>query len=465
MVVKDYGEGGPQVNGNSTTLFGARPVSDTATMLGLAGFVVIAAVDVGDELEVMVRSGQRDDFCRSCGARAVLHDRRPHWVRDLPAGGRPVRLCWVKNVWRCESVSLSGARCAPRTWTETSAHIKARAVLTERAKAEAARRVGRDADSVEQVRRDYGVGWHTVMRGVVEHGAPLVAEAARLAAVSHLGVDETVFLSANHEHPTLFVTGMVDTRPAGGGPARLLDVVEHRSGRAVTDWLDARGKAWRDGIDVAALDPFRGYDTALRGRLDNATIVLDCFHATKLGIDAVDQVRRRVQNETLGHRGRRGDPLYGIRRVLRRGAERLTGTQYERLLTALAVGDPHGEVSRAWIAMQTLRHVYGAHDERQARDRLHRFYVAAADAGSPEIERLARTIESWQSQLLAYFTTGGASNGPTEAVNLLIKRIKRVGFGFRNFANYRLRLLLHCGVSWNNSLTPRMRTRAPRFVA
>ena len=69
------------------------------------------------------------------------------------------------------------------------------------------------------------------------------------------------------------------------------------------------------------------------------------------------------------------------------------------------------------------------------------------------------------TQLLAYFNTAGVSNGPTEAVNLLIKRIKRVGFGFRNFANYRLRLLLHCGVTWHTHRTTRIRGRSPRSMA
>jgi transposase len=69
-----------------------------------------------------------------------------------------------------------------------------------------------------------------------------------------------------------------------------------------------------------------------------------------------------------------------------------------------------------------------------------------ADSKIPELTRLATTIDSWRAELLAYFTTGGISNGPTEAINLLIKKIKRIGHGFRNFNNYRLRLLLHCGV-------------------
>ena len=64
-------------------------------------------------------------------------------------------------------------------------------------------------------------------------------------------------------------------------------------------------------------------------------------------------------------------------------------------------------------------------------------------------------MDSWQPELLAYFDTGGVSNGPTEAINPLIKKIKRVGHGFRNFDNYRLRLLLHCGVDWDTTAPPR----------
>jgi transposase len=91
--------------------------------------------------------------------------------------------------------------------------------------------------------------------------------------------------------------------------------------------------------------------------------------------------------------------------------------------------------------------------------------VHCADADVPELERLARTIDSWRGELPAYFDTGGASNGPTEAINLLIKKVKRVGHGFRNFDNYRLRLLLHCGVEWNTPGATPIRGRLPRFIA
>jgi transposase len=151
--------------------------------------------------------------------------------------------------------------------------------------------------------------------------------------------------------------------------------------------------------------------------------------------------------------------------VLLRGAENLTEHAYARLLAGLDAGDPAGHVAAAWIAAQELRHVYAAPDLDRARRRLHRFYTACAHPEIPELTRLGRTISSWENQLLAYFTTDRTSNTPTEAVNLLIKRIKRAGFGFRNFHNYRLRLLLHCGATWHTTPTARIRSHSPRSTS
>jgi transposase len=62
------------------------------------------------------------------------------------------------------------------------------------------------------------------------------------------------------------------------------------------------------------------------------------------------------------------------------------------------------------------------------------------------------------------YATDGCSNGPTKAVNLLIKKVKRIGHGFRNFSNHRLRLLLHCGVRWPPHRTASLRGRSLRLV-
>jgi transposase len=194
-------------------------------------------------------------------------------------------------------------------------------------------------------------------------------------------------------------------------------------------------------------------------------VVVDHFHAIRLANMVVDQVRRRTQQATLGHRGRKPDPLYRIRKLLLTAQEQLTQRGRGRLRTGLAAGDPTGEVAAAWQGKELLRAVYAAVDVAAARAALDRFYHWADGVGVAELSRLARTVRAWEAEILAFHTTGGCSNGPTEAVNLLIKKVKRVGHGFRNFANYRLRLLLHCGVRWQTHRTTRLRGRVPRLVA
>jgi len=268
-------------------------------MLGLPGFVLLAVSEYDDQLEYAIETTERVTGCPECGLLARLHDRRRTDVRDLPAGGRPVTLVWIKRVWRCMEPD-----CPRRTWTETSEHIRPRASLTERARREACRRVGEDGDTVARVASQYGVGWEAVMTAVRVFGEPLVDDPHRLDRVIRLGVDETAFLAATAYRSTCFVTGIVDLT---GRVARLLDVVEGRSGKALCDWVSGRAQAWRDAIGVAALDPFRGYASALSTSLPAAIRVLDAFHVSRLGFAAVDDVRRRVQHESTGHRGRKHD--------------------------------------------------------------------------------------------------------------------------------------------------------------
>jgi len=424
-------------------------------LLDLDGFEIVSAQLAGGEWQLAVQTTATVVGCTGCGVRAEVHGRRTVRVRDLPIGGRPVVLVWRKRLWRCRELA-----CGVRTWTERVAAVRPRAVLTERAGVEAARRVGKDAHAVAAVARDLGVGWATIMRAVRDHGSPLVDDPARLQGVVTLGLDETSFLKATRVAPTRWVTGLVDLE---GG--RLLDVVADRTKAAVDRWLGARPRGWLAQVDTVALDPWRGYASALAASLGHATVVVDHFHAIRLANTVVDQVRRRTQQATLGHRGHTHDPLYRIRKLLLIATEQLTQRGRARLRAGLAAGDPTGEVAAAWQGKELLRAVYRAVGRPAARAALDRFYRWSDGVGVPELSRLARTVRAWEAEILAWHATGGCSNGPTEAINLLIKKVKRVGHGFRNFANYRLRLLLHCGVRWQTHRTARLRGRSPRLVA
>ena len=127
-----------------------------------------------------------------------------------------------------------------------------------------------------------------------------------------IGVDEHAWRHTRRGDK--YVTVIIDLTPVrdGTGPARLLDMVEGRSKQVFKTWLDAQTSAFRDGIEVVAMDGFTGFKTAAAEVVPDAVAVMDPFHVVALAGDALDRCRQHVQHDTCGHRGRTGDPLYGI---------------------------------------------------------------------------------------------------------------------------------------------------------
>ena len=152
-----------------------------------------------------------------------------------------------------------------------------------------------------------------------------------------------------------------------------------------------------------------------------------------------------MQNETLGHRGHKDDPLYRSRRLLTRADERLAEKGRTKLLGLLDAGDPHGEVRAASHAKEVVRSIYEHHNPKLAVAFVERLGKDLQDRSCPEeVRSLGRTLARWKDQIAAWHRAY-LSNGPTEAAINLIKRIKRVAFGLRRFRNYRIRVLLYAG--------------------
>jgi transposase len=179
--------------------------------------------------------------------------------------------------------------------------------------------------------------------------------------------------------------------------------------------------------------------------LPKAHQVVDPFHLVALANRCLDGVRRRVQTEQTGHRGRRDDPLYRARRVLLMGEEKLDAEATDRLASLLELGDPNAEVAIAYRIKERLRDFYRTSDPDEARRMLEELKDHCLKRAMPsEVRKLGRTIRTWFDKICNYHLAK-VTNGPTESLNNLIKRIKRIGFGFRNFENYRIRALLYAG--------------------
>ena len=425
-------------------------------LLGLDGFRVLEVTESDAEVVIGIETTADAVGCGDCGGRAESQDRMAVEIRDLACFGRPARLVWRKRRWRC-----ADGDCDARSWTETCPQLLSRAVLTRRAGAEACRQVGMNARPVAGLARELGVCWWTVQDAVEEHGRPLVDAAGRVGQVTNLGVDETSVLKATATHPTLYATGLVDL------DARIIiDMVAGNAAADLRRWCLTQDPAWLGAITTVTTDLAESYRAGLTPHLAHARRVADPFHVVRVANRCVDQVRRRVQNETLGHRGRKGDPLYRIRKLLLGGAERLDQRGHDRMLLGLRIGDPHDEGLGAWLAKESVRDIYLTDDAVEAAVLVDKAIAGCRTDAVPEIRSLGNTLVSWRTEILSHHHSG-ASNGPNEVLNLLVKKVKRCGNGFTNFENYRLLVLLHAGgVSWPTSPSaPRIRTRSPHSNA
>ena len=410
-------------------------------LVGLPGLHVIKVVEDGPGLVVTVESPPVEGGCRVCGVIAASHGRRTVDLVDAPCFGRPVRVVWRKRTWRCREPA-----CTEMSFTEQDERIaRPRGLLTSRAVWWAVGQLRGEHASVYGLARQLGTTWRTVWRAIRPLLQAMADDPARFDGVDILGVDEHIWHHVGErDRGPRALTGMVDlTRDKEGHTrARLLDLVPGRSGKAYADWLAERGDAFRARVKVATLDPFHGYKNAIDDQLDDAVAVLDAFHIVKLGGQAVDEVRRRVQQTIHGHRGRKDDPLYGIRNLLRSAQERLTDRQHDRLAKAIDTDERHIEVLIAWRCAQQLRQVYHQSDPATGRRLAEMILTSFPTCPIPEIARLGRTLKRWKAAFLAYFDTAGANNGGTEAMNGLIELHRRIARGFRNRDNYRLRMLL-----------------------
>jgi transposase len=118
----------------------------------------------------------------------------------------------------------------------------------------------------------------------------------------------------------------------------VIDVIRGRGGPGLEAWLTEQPQAWKDAVTATVTDLHEPFRQALAKHLSNATAVADPFHVVATGNRVVDRTRRRVQQDTLGHRGRKHDPLYRIRKLLILAAERLDDRGEAHLRGLLACG-------------------------------------------------------------------------------------------------------------------------------
>jgi transposase len=412
------------------------PTEIVAHLVGLKDVRVLSFARRGPVGELTIEQVVTTPRCPRCAQSALVKERPVVAYSDLPFGGVPMTLRWKKHRLRCPN-----AACAMGSFTLSDHRLAATGVmLTTRAAKWVVKEIA-SGQTVSHLARELGCSWDSVNTAMRVYGAALLAaDTKRLKETTAIGLDETLFVRHGPFKRKSWSTTVCDVVNH-----QLIDVIPTREFTEVAGWLRAQPHHVKDRLEYGCLDMSRTYAAVFRVVTPKATQVIDRFHVMRHAIMAVDEVRRRVQQQRLGHRGRSDDPLYKARKLLVLGATSSDPDLQARLEGLLALGDPEGEVAFAYGVKEAVARFYATEDPEAAADLLRDIIDYGSRRSAPrEVRRLARTLRNWFDAIVAWHQAR-VSNGPTEGMNNLLKRVKRVAFGFTNFENFRIRALLYAG--------------------
>jgi transposase len=426
----------------ASALFGVEGLRVTDVEAGPGGVVEVWAVT----------DCEGAPACPDCGTGSSrVHELVVTCPADVRRAGDPVALNWVKRRLKCDN-----AACPRRTFTERCPAVPSGHRLTPRLRGQCASEVADRGVTPAEAARHAGVSWP------VAHDAFAARADALLdgdpAPVAHLGIDEHRRGRARwrRDEETGQYVQLADRWHVNfcdlSGQQGMLGQVEGRTADDAAYWLAQAPPAWRDRVEVVAIDMCTVFLSAVRRALPKAQVAVDLFHVVQLAVKAVGDVRRRATREKYGRRGKEGDPEYGIKGLLNRNLESLSPAQFGKVIETLDA-DGHGqEIAIAWIAKEKLRAALNLRArisrsqpcERQARDRLFAFYDwCAQNEAIPELVTLASTVSRWEEQIVTALLTG-VTNATSESLNRLAKLEARLAYGFRNPASQRRRVRTAC---------------------
>jgi transposase len=429
------------------------PVQDTASaLLGMEGVTVTVAEEEPDgRLSVWARIS-RPAVCPRCGTVSErVHDRVVTRPRDVRHGSRGVDLFLEKRRLAC-----GNGACPQGTFTEWVPQVPPRCRITRRLLEHCGGEVAERGITPAEAARHNGVSWPSVHSAFTEKAGALLGDDPE--PVAALGIDEhrrgrarwrrdeatgEYVLVADRWHTCFYDLS---------GNQGMLGQVEGRTADDAAYWLAGAPPAWRDAVQVVAIDMCTIYQSAVRKMLPRARIAVDLFHVVQLAVKAAGDVRRRAIRELYGRRGKSGDPEYGIKHLLEKNLENLSPEQFEKIIETLDTTAPGQHIALAWIGKEKLRRALNTRArvtgsvpcERQARDRLFAFYDwCAQNEQVTELTTLAKTISRWEDEIVTAILTG-VTNARSESLNRIAKLEARHAYGFRNPANQRRRVRIAC---------------------
>lgn len=283
------------------------------------------------------------------------------------------------------------------------------------------------ASSVKTAAELLKLSWdavHNILKRAVDRGLAR----RKVASVRHVGIDEKSFGSGQD-----YVSVMTDI-----DGHRVLEVVEDRTIEACNKLWESMPEEQRNEVKSVSLDMWSAFMTSSQQSAPQADLVHDRFHVSKHLNEAVDKVRRQENKQLLNDGDER---LKGTRQLWLYNMENLDEDSYFELLT---VQKSDLKTGRAWAIKENFREFWGYRTKAKAKWFFNHWYNWAIRSRIEPIKKKAKMLKKHLPGLLSY-TKHRVTNSVAEGFNSRIQALKAAAKGFRNFANYRIRILFYCG--------------------
>jgi transposase len=281
--------------------------------------------------------------------------------------------------------------------------------------------------SVSQACELLGISWDTaqeIMRRAVERGL----ERRQLEDLKHLGMDEK-----NFKRGQSYVTLLTDL-----DQARVLDVVVERTTEAADQLWQTLSPEQKQTVEAVAVDMWEPFIRTIEKQVPDADIVHDKFHVSQYLGEAVDKVRRQEHKDLMAQ----GDEtLKGTRQLWLYNPENFSP---EQVVEFAAIKDLHLKVARAWAAKEMFSQFWEYQEEGWARQFFKEWFGWVSRSRLHPMIEVAQMLKRHLDNLVTYLKHH-ITNAVTEGLNSKIQSLKAAARGFRNFRNYRIRILFFCG--------------------
>lgn len=378
--------------------------------------IQVDRVDWQDQcLHIYCSSAFEEALCPQClNKRQVINQTYERQFRDLPITGKEVYLHLNQRQFYCPDCD--------RYFNEPFSFVDPKRTMTRRYEHyvyECCK-----ASTIQKISAQENRVWHTVNE-LYQRGAREELRERPVSKIRVLGMDEFA-VKKGHRH---FATVIVDLERV-----EIIDILEYRDQEKLIGYFKGRGPEWCDGIEVFCSDMWKGFINTAQAAFPNATLVVDRFHFFGYLNKAVDSQLKNLRRQFKDQ-----EDFKRLKWALLKNAENLTADQKKKLARAFLLSP---QLKLIYEHKEKFRSIFNQHLTREHGEiELNRWVDEAKNMNNKYLNPFLRMVNDWKDYVLNYFTHRFTTS-IIEGINNTIKTVKRMGYGFRNFVNFKQRVLL-----------------------